>query len=118
VGEVNIKGKDANYKLQLDIMSNLVNREFELGTMRPLKNTDDKIVEKYLPRKCAITSKILGPKDYASVQLFVPDVDENGRVKHDTGYKFAVSGFIRAKGRADFEIEKLLKSQNHYPVRD
>ncbi len=99
-------------------MSNLVNREFELGSMRPLKNTDDKVVEKYLPRKCAITSKILGPKDNASVQLFVPDVDENGRVKFDTGFKFAVSGFIRAKGRSDFEIEKLLRSKTQYPVRD
>ncbi len=96
----------------------MVNREFELGAMRPLKNTDDKIVEKYLPRKCAITSKILGPKDYASVQLLVPDVDENGRVKFDSGFKFAVSGFIRAKGRSDFEIEKLLRSKTQYPVSE
>lgn len=99
-------------------MSQLVNREFELGAMRPFKNTDGKVVEKYLPRKCAITSKILGPKDYASVQIFVPDVDETGRVKFDSGFKFAVSGFIRTKGRSDFEIEKLLKSKHAYPVRD
>ncbi len=97
-------------------MSILVNREFELGSMKPFKNTDGKVVEKYLPRKCAITSKVLGPKDYASVQIFVPDIDENGRVKYDTGFKFAVSGFIRAKGRSDFEIEKLLSSKNVYPV--
>jgi small subunit ribosomal protein S21e len=99
-------------------MSNLVNREFELGAMQPFKNTEGKIVEKYLPRKCAITSKVLGPKDYASVQIFVPEVDENGRVKYDSGFKFAVSGFIRAKGRSDFEIEKLLRSKNTYPVKD
>lgn len=99
-------------------MSNLVNREFELGAMKPLKNTDGKVVEKYLPRKCAITSKILGPKDFASVQIFVPDVDENGLIVKDSGFKFAVSGFIRSKGRSDFEIEKLLRSKGIYPLKE
>jgi small subunit ribosomal protein S21e len=86
--------------------------------MKPLKNNEGKVVEKYMPRKCSITSKILGPKDHASVQIFVPDVDENGQVKFDSGFKFAVSGFIRDKGRSDFEIEKLLRSQSLFPLRD
>ena len=97
-------------------MSHLVNKEFEMGTMKPLKNNKDKIVEKYIPRKCAVTSKIIGPKDYASVQMFIPDLDQNGQVIFDKGYKFAVSGFIRDKGRSDFEIEKLLQYKNIYPI--
>lgn len=99
-------------------MNNLVNREFDLGTMRPLKNNKGEVVEKYLPRKCGATSKVIGPCDYASVQLFVPDLDEEGRVIFDKGYKFAISGFIRDKGRSDFEIEKLLKSKGLYPNTD
>ena len=97
-------------------MNQLTNREFEMGTMKPLKSDEGKIVEKYIPRKCAATSKILGPNDRASVQIFVPDVDENGRVKQDSGFKFAISGYIRDKGRSDIEIEKLLTAKGLFPL--
>lgn len=99
-------------------MSQLVNREFSMGTMRPFKNEEGKVVDKYIPRKCAATSKVLGPKDHASVQIFVPDVDENGRVKFDSGSKFAISGYIREKARSDYEIEKLLRSKELFPIRE
>ena len=99
-------------------MSQIVNREFEMGTMRPLKNDEGKVVDKYIPRKCAATSKIIGPKDHSSVQIFVPDVDENGKVKFDTGLKFAISGYIREKGRSDCEIEKILRSKGVYPLSE
>lgn len=48
-------------------MSNMVNREFTLSQMKPLKNNLGMIVEKYLPRKCGATSKLIGPKDHSSV---------------------------------------------------
>ena len=99
-------------------MSILVNKEFEMGTMKPLKNDEGKVVDKYIPRKCAATSKIIGPKDHASVQIFIPEVDENGRVKFDSGFKFAISGYIREKSRSDYEIEKLLKSKGVYPLQE
>ena len=99
-------------------MSHIVNREFDMGTMKPLKNDEGKVVDKYIPRKCAATSKIIGPKDHASVQIFVPDVDENGRVKFDSGFKFAISGYIREKGRSDVEIEKILRSKDIYPLME
>ena len=99
-------------------MNNLVNREFEMGTMKPLKNNQGEIVEKYIPRKCGATSKVIGPKDHASVQIFVPDLDENGRVIMNQGYKVAISGFIRDKGRSDLEIEKLLRANGYYPQED
>ena len=99
-------------------MSQLVNREFDMGTMKPLKNDEGKVVDKYIPRKCAATSKLIGPKDHASVQIFVPDVDESGRVKFDTGFKFAISGYIREKARSDYEIEKILRNNNVYPLNE
>lgn len=61
-------------------MSNLVNKEFSMGKMKPLRNDQNVIVDKYIPRKCGATSRIIGPQDYASVQIYVPEVDENGRV--------------------------------------
>lgn len=48
-------------------MNYMVNREFTFTQMKPLKNNTGKIVEKYLPRKCGATSKLIGPKDHASV---------------------------------------------------
>lgn len=101
-------------------MSIIVNREFDLGTMKPLKNTDGQVMDKYIPRKCSITSKVIGPNDYASVQLFIPDVDEQGRIRREpgTGFKLAVSGYIRNKGRSNYEIEKLLRSKGIFPLRD
>ena len=101
-------------------MSNIVNREFDLGTMRPLKNTEGQVMDKFLPRKCSITSKVIAPNDYASVQIFVPDIDENGHVKREqgSGFKFAISGYLRNKGRSNYEIEKLLRSKNIFPLKD
>jgi hypothetical protein len=99
-------------------MNSLVNREFDLGTMRPLKNNQGEVVDKYLPRKCGATSKLIGSKDHASIQIFVPDLDENGRVIFDKGYKLAICGFIRDKGKSDFEIEKLLRAKGIYPSSD
>ena len=99
-------------------MNQLVNREFDMGVMKPTKNEEGKVVDKYIPRKCAATSKILGPKDHASVQIFVPDVDEDGRVKFDSGFKFAISGYIREKARSDYEIEKLLRSKEIFPLKE
>ena len=83
--------------------------------MQPLKNDQGKIVDKYIPRKCGATSRVIGPKDHASIQIFVPDVDENGRVIYDKGYKVAICGFIRDKGRSDYEIEKVLRANKYYP---
>ncbi len=100
----------------VDIQFHLVNKEFEKGTMKPLKNDKGMIVEKYIPRKCGATSRILGPQDYASVQIFFPDVDEEGRVIKGKGEKVAICGFIRDKGRSDYELEKILKHKGYYPI--
>ena len=98
-------------------MSYMVNKEFSMGTMKPMKNNQGVVVEKYLPRKCGATSKLIGPKDHSSVQIFVPDVDENGRVL-DKGFTVALSGYIRDKGRSDIELEKLLRHSELYPLKD
>ena len=101
-------------------MSRIVNREFDLGTMRPLRNTEGQVMDKFIPRKCSITSKVIAPNDYASVQIFVPDVDDEGRVRRDqgSGFKFAISGYLRNKGRSNYEIEKLLRSKKIFPMKD
>ena len=98
-------------------MAHLANREFDLGEMKPMRNQEGVIVDKYLPRKCSATSKLIGPKDHASVQLFVPDIDATGRIINGgEGVKIAISGYVRDKGRSDYEIEKLLRAKGKYPA--
>ncbi len=96
-------------------MDLLVNKEFEQSKMQPLRNNLGQKVDKYIPRKCSATSRIIGPKDHASIQIFVPDINEDGQVDRSSGFRLAICGFIRDKGRSDYEIEKLLKYNNYYP---
>ena len=83
--------------------------------MRPMKNDQGVNVDKYIPRKCGATSRIIGPRDHASIQLFVPEVNSDGTVNRNDGYRVAICGFIRDKGRSDYEIEKLLRHNGYYP---
>jgi hypothetical protein len=52
------------------------------------------------------------------VQIFVPEIDENGRavLSKGTGNQIAISGYIRDKGRSDLEIEKILISKQALQV--
>ena len=92
-----------------------VNREFTMGKMTGT-TINDKCVELYLPRKCAATSKIIGPGDHSSIQLTVPDVDEHGKVLAGSETIIPISGYIRNKGRSEWEIEKILRSKGLYPL--
>ena len=94
-----------------------VNREFQLGKpMQGTSNVKGTLIEKYIPRKCEATSKLIGPRDYASVQVIVPNVDSNGRVIVGDEHIIALSGFIRSKGRSEWELEKILIAKGIYPI--
>ena len=71
-----------------------------------MQNEDKKVVELYIPRKCSATNKLVGPKDYASIQLNIADVDEKGRaVKTNT--TFCISGRVRRLGESDACLNRL-----------
>lgn len=55
---------------------NLVNREFVTATMKGECNAEGEAVFDYLPRKCAATSKVLGPHDHKSIQIVLPKVGQ------------------------------------------
>jgi small subunit ribosomal protein S21e len=93
-----------------------VNREFTLGKMTGTTNNDGANMEMYIPRKCSATSKILGPHDKSSVQIVVPRVDAEGKVIAGSEDVFAISGYLRTKGRGEWEVEKLLRSKGLYPL--
>ena len=72
-----------------------------------IRNDEGKVVDLYIPRKCSATNKIINPKDHASVQINVLDVDENG-VALNTNTTFALSGRVRATGTSDACLNRLL----------
>lgn len=83
------------------------------------------LVDLYVPRKCAATSKCLDSdersvtilpacitdrlitsKDHASVQINVVDVDANGRALN-TYTSFALCGQVRSQGESDDSLNRL-----------
>lgn len=71
-----------------------------------MENDQGILVDLYVPRKCAATNRLITAKDYASIQINVADVDENG-VAQSTSTKFAISGQVRAMGESDDSINRL-----------
>jgi small subunit ribosomal protein S21e len=75
-----------------------------------IRNEEGRVVDLYIPRKCSATNKIIGPKDHASVQINIVDVDENG-VALNTQTTFAISGRVRATGTSDACMNRLLSEK-------
>lgn len=71
-----------------------------------MENEERKVVDLYIPRKCSATNRIIGPRDFASVQLNIVDVDADGRAlrSHQT---FCLCGRVRAQGHGDSELNRL-----------
>eukprot|EP00201_Polytomella_parva_P023915 CAMPEP_0175045004 /NCGR_PEP_ID=MMETSP0052_2-20121109/4150_1 /TAXON_ID=51329 ORGANISM="Polytomella parva, Strain SAG 63-3" /NCGR_SAMPLE_ID=MMETSP0052_2 /ASSEMBLY_ACC=CAM_ASM_000194 /LENGTH=77 /DNA_ID=CAMNT_0016308423 /DNA_START=480 /DNA_END=713 /DNA_ORIENTATION=- len=67
-------------------------------------NDEGKIVDLYLPRKCAWTNKLITAKDHASVQLNIGHLNEEG-VYTGSYTTFALTGKVRAMGEADSALD-------------
>lgn len=72
-----------------------------------MENDKGELVELYIPRKCSATNRIIKSDDHASVQLSVAAVDENGRAIPGANTTYALCGFVRARGEADDQINRL-----------
>lgn len=59
-----------------------------------MENQEGKVVDLYVPRKCAATNRLIKAHDHASVQLNICDVDEEGKML-PTHTTFALCGFVR-----------------------
>jgi len=81
-------------------------------------NDKNELIDLYIPRKCAVTNKVIGAKDRSSVQLNIGQVDESTGRYTGKNTVYAFSGFIRKQGRADAELEELLTKAGLYPHRD
>jgi len=71
-----------------------------------MENDKGVLVDLYIPRKCSATNRLITPKDHASIQLSIADVDAEGKALA-TSTTFAVCGQVRASGESDDSINRL-----------
>ncbi|CAH8876163.1 unnamed protein product [Trichobilharzia szidati] len=72
-----------------------------------MQNEAGEFVDLYIPRRCAVTNRLIGAKDHASIQIQFVDLDPTtGRMT--TGIKsYDISGSIRSMGEVDDCINRL-----------
>jgi len=67
-------------------------------------NLENKLTDLYLPRKCDYTDKLITPKDSASVQITICDLNEDGTINLGKSSVLNVCGFVRSQGESDTAI--------------
>ncbi|KAJ1728554.1 40S ribosomal protein S21 [Coemansia biformis] len=71
-----------------------------------MENERGDLVDLYIPRKCSATSRLIGAKDHASIQLNIADVNEKG-VATGSFKTYAISGLVRTRAESDDSINRL-----------
>uniref|UniRef100_A0A7E4WE34 40S ribosomal protein S21 n=1 Tax=Panagrellus redivivus TaxID=6233 RepID=A0A7E4WE34_PANRE len=81
-----------------------------------MQNDQGEFVEKYIPRKCSSSSRIIHAKDHASVQLDFVDVDPNtGRLIPGKVIRYAICGELRRMGESDDCLLRLAQRDGLIP---
>ena len=77
-----------------------------------MQNDDKRIVDLYIPRKCAATNQLIAPTDHASVHINIAEVDETGVItgKSDS---ITMGGKLRKQGYADCALNRLLHDKRY-----
>ncbi|ORX48060.1 30S ribosomal protein S21e [Hesseltinella vesiculosa] len=71
-----------------------------------MENSEGRLVDLYIPRKCSATNRLITAKDHASIQLNISDVDAEGRALN-TFSTYALCGFVRKEAEADDCLNRL-----------
>lgn len=74
-------------------------------------NLDNKLTDLYLPRKCDYTDKLITPKDNASIQLNICDLNEDGTINLGKSSVVTICGFVRSVGESDTALDKVLREK-------
>merc|ERR1711991_1234514 len=74
-------------------------------------NASGEVVDLYIPRKCAWTSKLIPAKDHASVQLNIGHLDEAGVYTGEFS-TIALAGKVRVQGMADSAVDHLWRKMS------
>ena len=79
-----------------------------------MQNDAGDFVDLYVPRKCSASNRIIAAKDYASIQLNIADVDDQGRMT-GANKTYAICGEIRKMGESDDCLARLAKKDGILP---
>ncbi|CAO3647204.1 unnamed protein product [Cunninghamella blakesleeana] len=71
-----------------------------------MENSEGRLVDIYIPRKCSATNRLITAKDHASIQINIANVDAEGRALN-TFSTYALSGFVRKEAEADDSLNRL-----------
>ena len=74
-------------------------------------NLDNKLTDLYLPRKCDYTDRLITPKDNASIQLNICDLNEDGTINLGKSSILTLCGFVRSVGEGDTAVDKILREK-------
>jgi small subunit ribosomal protein S21e len=74
-------------------------------------NLDNKLTDLYLPRKCDYTDRLITPKDNASIQLNICDLNEDGTINLGKSNIITICGFVRSVGESDTALDKVLREK-------
>ncbi|CAO3587837.1 unnamed protein product [Absidia cylindrospora] len=77
-----------------------------------MENSEGRLVDIYIPRKCSATNRLITAKDHASIQLNVADVDAEGRATNSFA-TYALCGFVRKEAEADDSINRLATTDGY-----
>ena len=87
-------------------------RKRNLNTrMKGNVNLDNKLTDLYLPRKCDYTDKLITPKDNASIQINICDLNKDGTINLGKSNILTICGFVRSVGESDTAIDKVLREK-------
>ena len=74
-------------------------------------NLDNKLTDLYLPRKCDYTDKLITPKDNASIQINICDLNKDATINLGKSNILTICGFVRSVGESDTAIDKVLREK-------
>jgi small subunit ribosomal protein S21e len=74
-------------------------------------NLDNKLTDLYLPRKCDYTDRLITPKDNASIQLNICDLNDDGTINLAKSTILTICGFVRSVGESDTALDKVLREK-------
>lgn len=75
-----------------------------------LQDADGNVVDKVIPRKCCATNRLIGPKDFASVQLKIAKLDKDGKYKGEFE-QLAFCGDLRHQGILDAQLTAIAQEK-------
>lgn len=77
-----------------------------------MENSEGRIIDLYIPRKCSATNRLITAKDHSSVQINVADVDAEGRATNSFA-TYAFCGFVRKEAESDDALNRLAQQDGY-----